>query len=132
MEVYREYPEVLYVFENLIRSVAEEDESLLDLHVLDALVAARRATAAAAEGRSANPKLTDERTSELFHVLRAAAALLLGEDPPEVELVGTEKPDPVSPEVLDRCFRQLEKSVKLWNAEGGRQGYLEFIRQHLP
>lgn len=41
------------------------------------------------------------------------------------------KPEPASiDEILD-CLKRILKSVKLWNKEGGRQGYLYFIDNNI-
>ena len=39
-----------------------------------------------------------------------------------------ENPLPI-PDLL-RCLNRLRKSVRFWNKEGGRQGYLEFARKY--
>ena len=30
------------------------------------------------------------------------------------------------------CLKRIKSSVKLWTKKGGRQGYLNFIQQHIP
>lgn len=35
------------------------------------------------------------------------------------------------PEVLD-CLKRIRKSVELWQKEGGRRGYFEFVKHFLP
>ena len=30
------------------------------------------------------------------------------------------------------CLKRLKSSIRLWNGEGGRQGYLTYIRNFLP
>jgi len=29
------------------------------------------------------------------------------------------------------CLQRIRKSVRLWNGQGGRQGYLDYVRQFL-
>lgn len=41
-------------------------------------------------------------------------------------------PEPIPVDTLIKVIRRLEKSVKLWNDQGGRQGYLEYIARFLP
>ena len=132
MAVYDDHPESLHLLESLVISFAEQDESLLDLHVIDAFDAARRWYRAEAEGRVFRPQLTDPRSNELFVGLRAAGAFLLGRSTSEIENTLEEPREPISVEALVQCFRQLEKSAKLWSEQGGRRGYLEYIAQFLP
>jgi hypothetical protein len=35
------------------------------------------------------------------------------------------------PEVLD-CLKRIRKSIELWQKEGGRRGYFEFVKHFLP
>jgi hypothetical protein len=127
-----EHPEALYLLESLIRAAGEDDPSLLDLHVIDALDAARRWFAAEQEGRTFRPRLTDPRAEELFTGLRAAGEFLLGRPTEEIEVRLEERPDPIGLDALVYGFRRLEKSAKLWTNEGGRRGYLSYIGQFLP
>ena len=41
------------------------------------------------------------------------------------------KPEPVSIDDILACLKRILKSIKLWNKEGGRQGYLYFIDNNL-
>jgi hypothetical protein len=112
--------------------MAHEDGSLLDLHVLDALEATRRSFVAVLDGRTFQPTLPDPRVHFLFVVLRGLGNLLLGRPAPELENRLKEPPEPVSVEVLIKVLKRLEKSVKLWSEQGGRQGYLRYIAEFLP
>lgn len=35
-------------------------------------------------------------------------------------------------EKIVACLKRIKSSVKLWTKKGGRQGYLNFIEQHIP
>jgi hypothetical protein len=41
------------------------------------------------------------------------------------------KPEPISVDEIMDCLKRIRKSVKLWNREGGRQGYLYFIDNNI-
>ncbi len=41
------------------------------------------------------------------------------------------KPKPISVDEIMDCLKRIRKSVALWNKEGGRQGYLYFIDNHI-
>jgi hypothetical protein len=123
--------EVYYPLESLIRSRAGADETLLDVHVQDALNATRRWFEATAAGRTFRPVNLDKRAEDLYVGLKLTGEVLLGHATPGLE-VPTERPEPVSTETLVGCLKRLQKSVKLWNEMGGRRGYLEYISQFLP
>ena len=121
----------LFFLETLIDSYASTDESVIDLHVLEAIETTRRMFAAEAQGRTFNPRLGDERVRQLFAGLCGASEMLLGRESPEIH-DRTESPDPINIDTLVQCLKQLERSVKLWSEQGGRKGYLSYIRQFLP
>jgi hypothetical protein len=122
----------LFLLETLIDSYASNDVSVIDLHVLEALEATRRLFAAEAQGRTFQPRLGDERVRELFTGLRGASELLLGRTSADIDDRTTEPSESIDIDTLVRCLKQLEKSVKLWSEQGGRKGYLLYIRQFLP
>lgn len=41
------------------------------------------------------------------------------------------KPEPISVDEILGCLKRIRKSVELWNKEGGRQGYLNFIETNI-
>ena len=41
------------------------------------------------------------------------------------------KPEPISIDEILGCLKRILKSLKLWNKEGGRQGYLYFIDNNI-
>jgi len=41
------------------------------------------------------------------------------------------RPEPISVDEIMDCLKRIRKSVKLWNKEGGRQGYLYFIDNNI-
>jgi len=40
-------------------------------------------------------------------------------------------PIPITLDEIAACLKRIIKSVELWNKQGGRQGYLFFIEQHI-
>lgn len=132
MAVSGENASSLFFLETLIDSFASTDESVIDLHVLEALETTRRQFAAEAQGRTFQPRLGDARVRELFTALHSAGDVLLGRVPEDVEGRGTEPSARISIDTLVSCLKQLERSVKLWSEQGGRKGYIEYIRRFLP
>lgn len=41
------------------------------------------------------------------------------------------RPEPISVDEIMACLKRILKSIKLWNKEGGRQGYLYFIANNI-
>jgi hypothetical protein len=103
----------LYLLETLIDSYASMDDSVIDLHVAEALETTRRLFAAEAQGRTFQPRLGDERVRELFFGLRGAGEMLLGRASADIDDRRTEPAEPMSIDTLVRCLKQLERSVKL-------------------
>jgi hypothetical protein len=122
----------LFFLETLINSYASTDESVIDLHVLEALEATRRLFAAEAQSRTFQPRLGDQRVQQLFAGLRDASEVLLGREPAGIYDQTAEPSDAISIDTLVTCLKQLERSVKLWSEQGGRRGYLQYIRRFLP
>ena len=122
----------LFLLETLIESYASHDESVIDLHVLEALEATRRRFAAEAQGRTFEPRLGDQRVRDLFNGLCGASELLLGRASDHIDDRRAEPSESIEIDTLIRCLKQLEKSVKLWSEQGGRKGYLLYIREFLP
>lgn len=87
-------------------------------------------------GETGSDRLTASDERRTVHVLlvglRGVGNLLIGRPAPELENEMRDPPAPVSVETLIACLKRLEKSVKLWNEQGGRQGYLEYIAEFLP
>jgi hypothetical protein len=50
----------------------------------------------------------------------------LNEDEPRSD---DPQPGELSVSEVVLCLKRIRKSVRLWHAEGGRQGYLRYIRQ---
>ena len=49
------------------------------------------------------------------------------------EMPGVPPVEPLLPiEALLECLKRLRKSVRRWNREGGRRGYLTFVQRFLP
>jgi hypothetical protein len=50
------------------------------------------------------------------------------EGPAEFEALET----PLKPAELVLCLKKIRSSVEFWNKRNERQGYLEFVSEHLP
>jgi hypothetical protein len=127
------FQDVLQNIEYAILLVYENDASLLDLDVIDALDALVR-TYAAEERARIPPKLPlSARARAAFEAAKQVCEWRLGR-----ALVDELEPDTLIPtdqrigiaDILI-CLKRIRKSVHIWNEEGGRQGYLNYISSFL-
>ncbi len=122
--------DVLQNIEFGIIEVYRADPSLLDLDVKDAIDALVRHYHAEEEQRAPPTMRICERAQPVFLSVQRMCEWRLGRssfpgEPPE-----TESGMPVAE--LVQCLREIQKSIPRWSRQGGRKGYLDFIRQYLP
>lgn len=77
------------------------------------------------KGRKPRERRMSPRAAELFAVLEPLCSGWLEEAPAEWH-------GPLSPAELQRMMKRIQKSIKLWTQEGGRQGYLAYVDQFFP
>lgn len=131
--VAENYQDVLQSIElGIVRSY-ERDPSLLDLDVLDLLDAAIRRYGQEAQGRAPSaPRLAAKVVPAYELVVRMCewrlGRVALGGEKgtPAVSIT-----DPITLDELLACLKRVRKSAKYWNEQGGRQGYLDYVRQFL-
>ena len=127
-----DYMDVLQNIEMAIVSVYREHDDLLDYDVDKVLNTLWNDYRNEKTGKvtpvpafSANAKLVYERVKDMceFRLGRSS----------NVKIKGwfKSKPTPLSIDEIMACLKRIRKSVALWNKEGGRQGYLYFIDNHI-
>jgi hypothetical protein len=133
MSVEREYADVLQNIETGIVTVYEEDSSLLDLEVLDAIDALIRVYVCEEQGRGAGKMRLTDRSQRVYEAARRMCEWRIGRGPlnqGEAEAEDS-KPTPISVSEIVLCLKRIRKSVRLWYEHGGRQGYLDYVQQFL-
>ncbi len=130
--VEEEYMDVLQNIEATILSVYREHADLLDYDVdkvLNLLWTEYRR-----EGinkptpkplLNANAQLVYDRVRQICEWRLGRTEMTAGSGSVRV------KPEPLSIDEILACLKRILKSIKLWNKEGGRQGYLYFIDNNL-
>jgi lysyl-tRNA synthetase class II len=128
-----EYLDVLQNIEFSIVKVYRQHPEMADWDALDAIEALIRSYTAEARGRS-RPKIRFSDLSKLvFETVETMCEWRLGR---ERLLAEDDKPSDVTmePKTMDEiiaCLKRVRKSIRRWNKESGRQGYLNFVSEFI-
>jgi hypothetical protein len=132
MAIEEEYEDVLQNLEFGIVQVYRHNRSLLDSDVSDALEALIRLYRSGQGTRSLRPSRFDQRTQQVFDSVKAWCDFRLGRtdlpNPDGRRVLGA---TPLSIDELIACLKRIEKSVRRWTKQNGRQGYLNFVEQFI-
>ena len=128
-ETVEQFVDVLQNIESAIYSVYETVPDLLDLDVIDALDALVRRYAAEQDGRTPPKLRLAARAADVFETAELMCEWRLGRAALSDDDSGAVIPPGQTNSVGDVliCLKRIRKSAHLWNEQGGRQGYLEYI-----
>ena len=122
--------DVLQNIEFGIIQVYRANPALLDIDAKDAVDALVRHYHAEEEQRTPPVMNLSERAQWVFSSVQRCCEWRLGRSPFPGETAGFEAGMPVAE--LVKCLRQIQKSIPRWSKQGGRKGYLDFVKEHLP
>ncbi|MBI4909786.1 MAG: hypothetical protein HY820_39580 [Acidobacteria bacterium] len=122
-----EHIDVLQNIEAGIMAVYRVDKSLLDVDAKDAIDALIRCYHAEEEGRRAPYYNLAARAQTVFDSVKPLCEMRLGRESAPDDAPS----ESISISVLVSCLRTIQKSIVLWNKEGGRKGYLDFISRYV-
>jgi len=130
MKVYEQYLDVLQNIESAIVSFYKNEPNLLDLEVEESLDCLIRSYTWEQEARGTPTLRLSDRARQLYDHTRFICEWRLGRQSldqhrfhrPKLELI-----DITLPEILI-CLKHIRQSVRYWNKENGRQGYLTYVR----
>jgi hypothetical protein len=140
MDFEQQYADVLQNLEFAIVSVYRREPGLLDYDVDAALEALIARYNAERQQRAPRSIQLSERREQVYNALTKVCEWRLGRTSLEVEegrvaAVSSgetdSSPPPLSLEEMVACLKRIRKSVKRWNKQGGRQGYLTFVQQYV-
>lgn len=135
MRVEEQYTDVLQNIEATIVAVYEAQPALMDREVLDALDALIRQYKWEKEARGRPRARLFGRSQHVFDFVARICEWRLGRVTlnPEESDRGESLPEPhsLSLEEVLLCLQRIRSSVRLWNNEGGRQGYLQYVSRFL-
>jgi hypothetical protein len=117
---------LLYAIESAIHHTANADPEIVDWDVDEALEALVVRFGADVTGREPRPRRLSERAERVYLAVEAVC-----DDRRGLPVEGSTDAGVESPALFVAAFKRLRKSIKLWRAEGGRRGYLNYIAQFL-
>jgi len=129
MRVEEKYPDVLQNIELGIVSAYKYHPEMSDHDVTHVLEVLLDAYAAEKIGRPPRESSLSDLEREILANVRSMCEWRLGRGRLASDLEGRGL-SPVEPKTVDEivlCLKRVLKSVKRWNRERGRQGYLSFI-----
>ena len=124
--VVEEYMAVLHGFEVAVVSLARREPGLLDYDVEAALEALAARCRAEAQGRTPPPERLEGVRGALYRELLRVAEGWMGRGEAVYEIEGLLGADEIA-----ACLKRLIRSVRRWSREGGRKGYLTFVRGYV-
>jgi hypothetical protein len=124
------YTDVLQNIEFAIVQVYRVHPDLYDAQVESALSWAVRAYNAEARGKPA-PAALAGLPGEVAAGVIAMCEWRLGRGP-IVSGAGLVEGAPKTRDEIVACLKRVRRSIEYWTREGGRQGYLEFVKGFLP
>ena len=127
------YLDVLHNIETALVHTYDEHKEMTDWEARDAIHALMRAYKAETRGRIAPTMSLNPRAQEAFTNVkmmcdwRLGRATLLTEDgkPPDVEI------PPKTVDEIILCLQRILRSIEIWQKEGGRRGYYNFVREYV-
>jgi hypothetical protein len=127
--VEEEYLDVLQNIEFAIVQSARAEATLIDVDVLDALEALVRHYGAEENGRRTPDHRLAEKPARVFAAVKDMCEWRLGRQ--KLGDPNDEPGVPIAVSALVACLRRIQKSIRLWNKEGGRKGYLDFVSRYI-
>ncbi|MBI2301641.1 MAG: hypothetical protein HYU66_22295 [Armatimonadetes bacterium] len=128
MPFEEEYLDVLMAIEMAIQQVYVARPDLVDEEVHEALEALVKSYLAESRRREARVPPLSRRAALVYADVRGICEWRLGRaDSSGTPTAGV--PLNTLNELL-LCLKRIRKSIRLWTAEGGPRGYLEFVRQN--
>jgi len=131
-QLLEQYKDILHFIEDAVISYYAENRELID-HDVDKVydIIIRTLQHELRDRPAPKAKLSDLQNS-LYEGLMKSARWLLGEGQLEDEAGQPVEVESIPKADLVACFKRLRKSIKLWTADYGRQGYLGFLKPHFP
>jgi hypothetical protein len=136
MSIEEEYEDVLHNLESAIVMYYRDHPDLIDAEVETALDWLIKLYSTHAQGKSSSARQLKGVSGEVAEEVKRICEWRLGREPLEMR---DEKGNPMELEIeslkpseIVACLKRIKSSIKLWTKKGGRQGYLDFVKQYIP
>lgn len=127
-EIVEKYQDSLHAIEYEIVMFYDDNPEMSDYTVMRSLEALMDHYVAKKIGRSPRDFSLDEMELELVACLISASDILINPaSNPDVP-PGT---NPLSIDEILACLKRILKSVKMWNKNEGKRGYLDFVSKYV-
>lgn len=128
------YNDTLRSIELAIVRVYREEDNLVDFQTLTAVNGLIRVYTAKVRNRNAPVLKLDHLSQKVFNDVKLACDGWLGQAPvfDETGQMAEVKENALRVSEIIDCLKRIRKSIQMWQKEGGRTGYYEFIDQFLP
>lgn len=129
-----EYLGVLMSIEHMIVPIYHEYDEMTDWETLNAINGLIRTYTAEMRHRKTPQLQFDTLEEEVYVRVNAVCEFHLGREsftdkdgnPVNIQV------DPVSVSEMVQCLKRIRKSIQLWQKEGGKRGYFNYVSQFLP
>ena len=128
-----QYLDVLHNIETALVHVYEERKELTDWEARDGVNALIRSYKAEARGRAAPTLQLNALAQEAYTSVkmmcdwRLGRATILTEDGKSP----TDLPPPKTVDEIILCLQRILRSIEMWQKEGGRRGYFNFVSRYV-
>ncbi|HSU12571.1 hypothetical protein [Longimicrobium sp.] len=128
--IVEEYEDVLQNIESVISNLHRVNPALLDYDVEGALETLIADYAAEQRGRTPPERDLPGARGDVYRAVRGICEWRLGRDTFNGHFL--EEGDGLkSVDEIAACLKRIQKSLRRWTKEGGRQGYLRLIGQYV-
>jgi hypothetical protein len=125
MGVEDQHLDVLQNIEFAIMQVYESNPDLIDAEVLKAIENMTRIYSAEAQGKSGSSLTIRGISAEVAAQVKETCEIRLGRAS-VIDIDETMEPKTLT-DIID-CLKRIQSSIKFWTQKGGRQGYLNFVK----
>lgn len=128
------YNDTLRSIELAIVRVYREESALIDYQTLSAVNSLVRVYTAVSRRRNPPALKLDHVTQKVYDSIKLACDGWLGQAPvfDESGQMAELKEDALEVSEVIQCLKRIKRSIEMWQKQGGRRGYFEFIDKLLP
>lgn len=135
MSVEEEYQDVLQNLEFALVNVYRRRDEMTDWEAHQAINGLIRTYTAEQRKRSAPDLKLNDLAQEAYDSVKRMCEFRLGREPMTDEsgkpLEIHENMPSLTVSELIACLKRIRKSIEMWQKEGGRRGYFEFVNQFI-